>query len=92
MVLRDVNYYLQIFAGQCVRVAERQKCLNFNFLKLFLFLKEHSWRHKEFKKYSNKSSKILYSKAAICSYRTNQYMSATNALQDIFSKRNNNQV
>ena len=55
---------------------------------LFLFKKEHSWRHKEFKKFSNKSSKILYSNAAILSYRDEQYMSATRALQHIFPKRN----
>jgi hypothetical protein len=87
MVLSDVNYFFDIFSGQCVSIFFKEKLYNSFFDYIY---QEHSWRHDEFKKFSNKSSKILYSNAAICSYSDDQYMSATKALQQIFSRKNNN--
>lgn len=69
-----------------IRLIEWQKYL----LKVIIYLfKEHSWRHKEFKKYSKKLGNHLYCNSLLASFSHDQYMSAVKALQSVFCKNHN---
>jgi hypothetical protein len=54
-----------------------------------ILIKDHSWRHIEFKKYSKKSGNLLYCNTALTSYTREQYSAAVQALQNIFCKKDN---
>lgn len=90
MILRDINYYLNIFAGQCVSL--KNENININKIetkKSISIFKEHSWRHKEFKKYSKKLGNHLYCNSLLASFSHDQYMSAVRALQSVFCQNHN---
>jgi chemotaxis protein histidine kinase CheA len=90
MVLRDINYFIDIFSGNCVSISIYIK-FGENILTLFqiILIKDHSWRHIEFKKYSKKSGNLLYCNTALTSYTREQYSAAVQALQNIFCKKDN---
>jgi len=60
-----------------------------NILIQIILIKDHSWRHIEFKKYSKKSGNLLYCNTALTSYTREQYSAAVQALQNIFCKKDN---
>lgn len=51
------------------------------------FFKEHSWRHREYKKFSKKTGNYLYENSRLSAYTYDQYMGAVQGLQYIFCKK-----
>jgi hypothetical protein len=88
MVLRDINYFIDIFSGNCVSEFNFS-VINLSFYTSGVFEQEHSWRHSEYKKFSKKTGNFLYERTALTCFTEQQYKSALKALQWIFCKKDN---
>lgn len=62
------------------------------YVSIFAGKCEHSWRHEEYKKLTNKSSKILYQNGACCSYTPEQQLQASKTLESIFCRNDKRYV